>query len=99
MKDVRADDLRDREWIDQHHHEPEESAAANRCQADDEAENGADQDRTDLVFAREDERGVIRLDTALDERLRDESRRPEDERGADRIALGRLDTVAVRVRE
>ena len=77
VEDVRADDLRDRQRVDHHHHEPEERAATHRGQADDETERGADQNGEDLVPAPQDERRVIGLHAALDERLRDQTRRAE----------------------
>src|SRR5579864_1250816 len=95
MEDVGGDDLRHRQRIDEHHHEPEEGAAADRGEADDEAEDRADQDGDDLVAPREDERQVARPDAALDQRLCEEADAAGDERGADRIALDRLGARAI----
>ena len=95
VEDVGADDLRHRQRIDEHHHEPEERAAADRRQADDEAEDRADDHREHLVAPAEDERPVVRLDAARDERLREEAETARDERAADGVALDRLRAVAV----
>src|SRR6266498_3744552 len=64
---------------------------------DPDSRHGAEQKPPHLVLALEDERRVVRLHAALDERLRDEPYCAENERSADRIALGRLDAVAVGV--
>ena len=80
VEDVGADDLRHRQRIDEHHHETEEGAAADRREADDEAEDRADDHGEDLVAARENERQVARLDAALDERLRKEADAARDDR-------------------
>ena len=97
MEDVRADDLRQRQRIDEHHHEPEEGAAADRGEADDEAEDGADGRRDQLVAAREQERRVGRLDPAPDDPLEEEAEPAGDERRADRVAHDRVGRVAVAV--
>src|SRR6266545_611721 len=95
VKDVGADDLRHGQRIDEHHHETEERAAADRREPDDEPEYRADHDREDLVAATQDERAVARLDAALDEGLREEAEPTGDERSADGIALDRLRRFAV----
>src|SRR5438876_3065445 len=97
VEDVRADDLRDRQRIDHHHHEAEERAAADGGEPDDEAEDGPEQHRPNLVLPLHDERRVTGLDAPFDECLGNEARRAEHERGPDRVALCGLDTVAVRV--
>src|SRR5207244_13210087 len=45
--------------------------------------------------AGEEKGRVVRLDTDLDQRLRDEAEAAEDQRGTDRVGLDRLDAVAV----
>ena len=94
VEDVGADDLRQREREDEHHHEPEEGAAADRGQADDEAAGRAEREGDQLVAALEDERRVVGLDAALDERLGDEPAAADHERGADRVGLDVLGAVA-----
>ena len=90
MEDVRADDPRHRERVDEHHHEPEVRAAADRSEPDDEAEDRAGRDRDQLVAAGHDERSVARLHAAFHQRLREEAAAAADQRGADGIAEDRL---------
>src|SRR5206468_2577837 len=95
VEDVGADDLRHRERVDEHHHEPEEGPAPDRGEADDEAEDSADRDGDHLVAPGQDEGTVAGPDAALDERFGEEAEAARDERGADRIALDILCRIAV----
>ena len=95
VEDVGADDLRHRQRVDEHHHEPEERAAADRGEADDEAEHGADRDGEHAVAIREQKRRVRGLDAARDKRLDEEPDAARDERRADGVALDRLRARAV----
>src|SRR6266511_2970264 len=99
VEDVRPHDLDDGQGIDHNPHKAEERAATDRRQPHDETESGADQHRPEAVLSFEQKRGVTRLHSTLDERLRDEAETTEQEGCADRVALGRLDAVAVRIPE
>jgi hypothetical protein len=99
VKDVGADDLRDREGVHHDHHEAEERPAPNRGQPDDEAEGRADCHGDDPVAILEDERRVARLHPAFDERLEHQPHRSQNERSADRVGLRRLHTLAVGILE
>ena len=90
VEDVRADDPRHRERVDEHHHQPEVRAAADRGDPDDEAEDGAGAERDQLVAAAHDERRLARLNPSLHERLGEEAGAAADERHADRVAEDRL---------
>jgi hypothetical protein len=81
VEHVGADDLRRRQWVEEQHREPEERPRADRCQADDEAAAGADQDRDHLVARRKEERSVV--SAAVHERLHEPAGAAEDERAAD----------------
>src|SRR5881394_553386 len=69
VEDVGADDPRDRQRVDHHHHEPEERPAADGRQPDDVAENGAEDHCAHLVLSLHHEAGLAGLHAALDERL------------------------------
>ena len=90
MEDVRADDPRHREGIDEHHHQSEIGAAAHRGDADDEAEDRAGGERDELVAATHDERRLARLHPALHQRLGEEAAPTSDQRSADGIPENRL---------
>jgi hypothetical protein len=95
VEDVGADDLGQRQREDEHHDQPEERAAADRGQADDEAADGADRERDEAVAAGEQERCVVRLHAALDEGLRDEPDTADHERNTDRVRLDVLGAARV----
>src|SRR5205823_5693105 len=79
VEDVRADDLRDRQREHEHHHEPEERAAPDRSQAHDEPADCAERERDYAIAPLEQERRVIGLDAALEDRTVEDVR-PDRER-------------------
>jgi hypothetical protein len=91
------DDLRRGQREHEQHDEPEERAAADRCQADDEPAARAERDADHAVTVREQERRVRGLDAALDERLGEEAEAAEDERRADHLRHRVADAAPVLV--
>ena len=94
VEDVRPDHLVRAEREDHEERQPEEDAAADRRQADDEPAEDADENGRDLVASCELPVHVPdRL--LLEEALRDQPDRAEEQRAAEHLPHHRLDVVAV----
>src|SRR5262249_5174633 len=99
VEDVRTDDLVRTEREDHEEREPEEDAAADGREPDDEPPEEADDDRGDLVAARELPVRVTLGAARLHEALGDQADRPEQEGGAEHLTHHGLRLVSVALRE